>query len=477
MGIAMERTNISAFFGSMILIVLLSSCDGTQTSTKDKKLIPNFIIIYTDDQQYNGAGFNGNSIIKTPNLDKLASQSKVFTNAHVVFSLCSPSRAALLTGRYGIANGVLGLGSKLNKGEYSLAYYLKQKGYRTAHFGKWHLGQSPDELGFETYNYFKGNGTYYGRKFITANDTIFPEIHCDEYATEKAIEFLEEMFQNAEQPFFLFHCTQTPHMNGKLVWDAKPATKALYNTENMPVPVNHLDDLQGKPTYLRKVRNRTQAKKYGYPDSLAIQSHTRDYYAVISEMDGFLGKLFDKINALGLNEDTFVVFMSDNGWMLGDHGFTSKVLPYRTSTHVPLWIKGPNISSGHNNSIVTNLDIFPTILSLANQQIPENIHGLNLLPLIQGKKDWPRKYLVYEGLGTYGGGKHNISIISPSMRFIETYTDNTLETVTFQELYNMQRDSLELENLVDSANYKDIVLEMQDKISNFKSTIIKEYSK
>ena len=242
----------------------------------------------------------------------------------------------------------------------------------------------------------------------------------------------------------------------------------------MPVPPNHLDNLQGKPTYLHTVRNRTQAMKYGYPDSLAIQSHTRDYYAVISEMDRFLGKLFNKIDTLGLNENTYIIFMSDNGWMLGDHGFTSKVLPYLPSTHVPLWIKGPNISPGYDSSIVTNLDIFPTVLSLAEQIIPENIHGLSLLPLIQGKKDWTRKYLVYEGLGTYGGGKYNISIIGPSMRFIETYVDDALEAVSFQELYNLQSDPLELVNLADSVNYKDIVLEMQERISNFKSTIIKQ---
>lgn len=469
----MGKTTISTFFRSIILLLLLTTCESTRTSSKEKLTRPNFIIIYTDDQQYNGAGFNENPIIKTPNLDKMADQAMVFTNAHVAFSLCSPSRAALLTGRYGIANGVLGLGSKLNKGERSLAYYLKQEGYRTAHFGKWHLGQPPVKLDFETYNYFKGNGTYYERKFITVNDTIFPEIHCDEYATEKAIEFLEEMSQDAEKPFFLFHCTQTPHMNGELVWDAKPTSKEIYQIDDMPVPPNHLDNLQGKPTYLHTVRNRTQAMKYGYPDSLAIQSHTRDYYAVISEMDRFLGKLFNKIDTLGLNENTYIIFMSDNGWMLGDHGFTSKVLPYLPSTHVPLWIKGPNVPIGRDSSIVTNLDIFPTILSLAGSQILKNLHGESLSPLFQENVNWERKHLIYEGLGTYGGGKHNITVITPEMRYIETYTDEKLSEIKFKELYHQVTDPFELNNLADSIAHKNAVLSMQDKILNFKSSIVK----
>ncbi|MEO1012921.1 MAG: sulfatase-like hydrolase/transferase, partial [Bacteroidota bacterium] len=378
--------------------VLIWGCKEYQNEQTDKKGLPNFIIIYTDDQRYDAIGVNGNKIIMTPNLDRMAKKALRFSDAHVAFSLCSPSRAALLTGRYGSANGVLGLGSALKNGEKTLADYLRKAGYVTALSGKWHIKQAPEKLGFDFYSYFRGNGTYYGRRVINMKDTVHPEMHVDKYGVLKSIEFLE-LQEDSDKPFFLFHCPQTPHMNGELMWDAKDSTKQLYNVSNMPVPRNRLDDLESKAPYLKNVRNLTQATKYGYPDSLAIQSHVRDYYAVITELDHFLGILFDKVEELGLLESTYIIFMSDNGWMLGDHGFTSKVLPYQPSSQVPFWILGPNVGSGINHSMVSNLDVFSTIMELANLEVPENIHGKPLDRILNGEEEMVRDYFIYEGLG------------------------------------------------------------------------------
>ena len=148
-----------------------------QTQPFEKQ--PNIIVIYSDDQRQDAVSFNGNEIIITPALDKMAARGIRFTNANVVFSLCSPSRAALLTGRYGSANGVLHLDSDLNKDEITVASYLKTAGYNTAVSGKWHIGRSPAEAGFDFYTYFKGNGIYYGREINDMGNTVKPEIHCD----------------------------------------------------------------------------------------------------------------------------------------------------------------------------------------------------------------------------------------------------------------------------------------------------------
>ena len=434
---------------------------------------PNFIVIYTDDQRFDGIGVNNNEVIKTPNIDRMAKKGIQFKNANVAFSLCSPSRAALLTGRYGSSNGVLDLGSGFNIGEITLAQYLKKAGYVTALSGKWHIKQEPKSVGFDFYSYFIANGAYYNRKTINENDTIYPKEHVDLYSVKNSIKFLEQQ-HNSNKPFFLFHCPQTPHMNGNLVWDATDATKATYNVNEMPVPKNHKEILDSKPNYLKTVRNLKQAQKYGYPDSLAIQKHTRDYYAVISELDAYLGVLFDKIEKLGLMKNTYIVFMSDNGWQLGDHGFTSKVLPYEPSSHVPFWIVGPDILPKKNTSLVSNLDVLPTLLDKAKVDIPKNIHGKSLLPILNNEQEVVRDYFVYEGLGLYGGTKPNLTIITDSLRYIRTYEDRELNKINFEELYDYKNDPWEVTNFVKDESKKNIINKMDKRINRFKNRVLKD---
>jgi N-acetylglucosamine-6-sulfatase len=275
------------------------------THFKGTKKSPNLIFIYTDDQRYDALGVNGNDVIITPELDKLADEGMRFTNANVVFSLCSPSRAALLTGRYGSANGVLQLGSDLNKNEKTVAQYLKDNGYITGLSGKWHIGRSPVDAGFDFAVWFEGNGTYYGRTIYDTGKEIHPEMHCDLYCVKRSIDFIREAAAGNKQ-FFLFHNTQTPHMNGNLIWDARVETTKKYKATQMPVAKNRLDDLKAKPDYLKLSRNLSQAKVYGYPDAAAIQQHTLEYYSVITEMDGYLGLLFHELEDLGIKDNTYI---------------------------------------------------------------------------------------------------------------------------------------------------------------------------
>lgn len=393
---------------------------------------PNILIIYSDDQRQNALGANGNKVIITPELDKLSAQGIRFTNANVVFSLCSPSRAALVTGRYGSANGVLQLGSDLNPNEKTIAQYLQDDGYVTGMSGKWHIGRKPSEAGFDFSVWFEGNGAYYGRTIHDQGKTVKPGVHCDQYCVNRSVDFLKEAAKG-EKPFFLFHNTQLPHMNGQLLWDALKETKQKYNFVEMPVAKNRLDNLEGKPEYLQHVRNRTQAKVYGYPDSIAIQNHTLDYYSVITEMDQFLGQLFRSLDELGLRENTYIFFMSDNGWMLGEHGFTSKVLPYKPATQVPLFVIGPGITPRVDDHLILNIDLLPTILQISGIRVPKNIHGQSFLPILNNEKVHWRDAFVYEGLGDYGGAKPNLTVISKKYRYIITYEDVSLSGINFRE--------------------------------------------
>ncbi|MCF6358779.1 MAG: sulfatase-like hydrolase/transferase, partial [Draconibacterium sp.] len=394
-----------------------------------------------------------------------------FTNANVVFSLCSPSRAALLTGRYGSANGVLHLGSDLNDDEKTIASYLKQVGYNTAISGKWHIGREPKNAGFDFYTYFEGNGTYYEREINDMGEIVHPKIHCDEYCVNRSIDFLKNAVKK-NKPFFLFHNTQLPHMNGKLIWDAKKETLEKYNQSEMPVSKSRFDDLNNKPEYLKTVRNRTKAKDYGYPDSVAIQKHTKEYYSVITEMDDALGRLFKTIEELELLDNTYIFFMSDNGWMLGEHGFTSKVLPYSPSARVPLFVVGPDIRPGIDKNIVLNIDMAPTILKLAGISIPENIHGKSIFGLLSGKEHYFRDIFIYEGLGNYGGAKPNLTVVTKEYRYIVTYSDEKLNHIIFQELYNQKEDPDEMVNLTDNRAYQSLIEKMWKELEFHRTKIL-----
>jgi arylsulfatase A-like enzyme len=261
-------------------------------------------------------------------------------------------------------------------------------------------------------------------------------------------------------------------MNHEHKWLAQPETKAKYNQADMPVAENRLDDLSNKPEYLKTVRNLTQAKKYGYPDVDAIQSHTLDYYSVISEMDDFLGKLLSTVEELGLRENTYIFFMSDNGWMLGEHGFTSKVLPYQASTSVPLFVVGPDIKPGENNDVVLNIDFLPTILELADVQLPENIHGESVLPILQNKNVEWREHFIHEGIEGFGGIKPHLAVIGSDYRYIETYADRTLSSVNFVELYDMKKDPLEMNNLARDSSMKTVVENQKQQIERHKKEVL-----
>ncbi len=464
----MKRKFLIIILGIIVTSLLFSFC---KNQTKDSEQRPNIIFIYSDDQRQDAAGFNGNDIIITPELDRFAQKGIRFSNANVVFALCSPSRAALLTGRYGSANGVLHLDSDLNRSEKTIASCLKEAGYSTAISGKWHLGREPKNAGFDFYTYFKANGTYYGRTIFDMGEKVNAQIHCDEYCVNRSIDFLKDAALK-KQPFFLFHNTQLPHMNGKLIWDAKKETLEKYDQTEMPVSKSRFDDLDNKPEYLKSVRNKIKAKDYGYPDSIAIQKHTKEYYSVITEMDDALGRLFKTIEELGLTENTYIFFMSDNGWMLGEHGFTSKVLPYRPSSSVPLFVIGPDIKPDSNSNLVLNIDMAPTILELAGVEIPDNIHGESITGILLGKKQEYRDAFIYEGLGNYGGVKPNLTVVSEDFRYIVTYEDESLQKILFRELYNQKQDYDEMNNLINNSSYKNVIDEMQKLVNSHKAEVL-----
>ncbi len=410
---------------------------------------PNVLVILTDDQRFDAVGANGNPHIRTPNLDRLAARSVRFTNASVVMSLCSPSRAAILTGRYGSSNGVTSLGAALRAGETTFAQHLKSAGYHTGLVGKWHIAGNPEAFGFDVSCFFRSNGTYFGREVWDGGKSVRPIQHVDDYCLERSIAFLESAAGRPE-PFLLFHGTQLPHMDNRNAWPSPDEFRALYDPEKLPVPSTIKGDLAGKPPYLAGVRNRTQADKYGYVDPAVVRRHTRDYYAVVSHMDSMVGRLLDTLDRLRLRENTWIIFMSDNGWLLGEHRMTSKVLAYTDSVRVPLMIAGPGLKARTEAAVALNIDVAPTILDLAALPASPAIHGRSLVPLLRDAGSPWRAAFVYECLDSYGGTHPMLAAMTAEWSLIQTWetrADVGPTASPFVELYRRQTDRAEQYNV------------------------------
>ncbi len=430
---------------------------------------PNIVIIFTDDQQYDSYGANGRSNIQTPVLDRLAKRGVRFTNAHAALSLCSPSRAAVLTGRYGSANGVEQLNAKLREGEVSFAQDLKHSGYTTLFSGKWHLKNTPQDLGFDRACSFKGNGTYFGRKVNVEGRELNPEEHIDLYCARKSVEMIKDAAEQ-DKPFVLFHCTQLPHMDNKHTWPAAKKFNDLYTVEDMPLPANWSDSLKDKPDYMKEVRNRTQAKVYGYDKPENIRKHAKDYYAVVSEMDSFLELILKSLKENGVEDNTYVIYMSDNGWMLGDHGMTSKVLPFTTSTRVPLVIAGPGIKQGVCDTPALNLDLTATLYDIAKVEPTANLHGRSLLPMVKGEDT--NRTIVHECLGGYGGNDPFLAAINGRWLYIQTLSKSDHNKITFEELYDKDKDPAEMTNLMTSEKHLAVLKSLKAEIEQHRANVL-----
>lgn len=406
---------------------------------------PNILFIFTDDQRWDAMSCTGNEEIHTPNIDSIAARGTRFSNAFVTLSICSPSRAAALTGRYNSENGVTVVGKgTMNPGEVTFAHLLKQAGYRTGVTGKWHLGNTPADCGFDFSSTCFSNGTWYGRKFKRSDGTeVVAQGFVDDFVADESIRFVKEATEKKE-PFVLWMCTQVPHMDNRHTWPPSEDYLSHYQTDEMPLAETWQDDLRGKPDYLKTSRSRTQALSYGYDNPEAIREHNREYYASVEQVDTSIGRVLAELDRLNLRDNTWIFFMGDNGWMMGEHGFTSKVLPYEESIRVPMLVAGPKTEPGLVDELVLGIDLTASILQVAGIDRPANMHGRSVIGLVDGKdiSDW-RKDFLYEAPSPQLGSQPLWAVRNERWKYIETKTPDG----PYQELYNLEDDPLETTNL------------------------------
>jgi len=503
------------YFICIVILVLLLSCEE---KIKDKR--PNILFIMSDDHAYQAISAYSSDLTKTPNIDRIASEGIRFTNACVTNSICAPSRAVILTGKHSHLNGKIDNQVPFDTTQVTFPQILQNAGYQTAMFGKLHFGNNPK--GFDQFRILDDQGSYYAPDFFTAHEgKINVTGYTTDLITDMTIDWLEKD-RDDTKPFLLMYLHKAPHRE----WFPAPRHQAEYTSKTFKEPetlfdqfnnrgtaartaemnlVKHMNyagdskiypevmDELGIPEYMKwdksaflKEYNRmtdeereSWDKHYGpinerfkkeYPnmDETSLmhwryQRYMQDYLGCIAAVDEGVGRVLDYLEENKLDENTIVVYTSDQGFYLGEHGWFDKRFAYNESFKTPLLIKWPNvIKSGITNTqMVQNLDFAQTFLEAAGIKPPEDMQGESLLPLFKGQSEGFRDavYYHYYEYPSIHMVKRHYAIVTEEYKLIHFYND-----VDEWELYDREKDPNEIHNVFGDPAYEDVVKNMKKRL-------------
>lgn len=429
---------------------------------------PNILFIFSDDHAQHAISAYGSRVNQTPNIDRLATEGARFTNSFVTNSICTPSRATLMTGQYSHLNGVP-VFNRFDGTRDNVAKHLQAAGYHTGMIGKWHLGSDP--TGFDRWIVLPGQGSYWDPAFLVPGEKLTIQGHCTEITTELGLEWLKTRPQ--DKPFFLMLHHKAPHRS----WEPDERNQALFRDKEIPEPETLWDAYETRPAALPEnqqtvARDLTRRDlKLEAPASLVgpkrsqwlkekpmelevdgkiltgdelvkwkYQHYMRDYLACVQGVDDSVGKILDYLDETGLSKNTYVFYAADNGWYLGELGLYDKRFMYEPGLRVPLLVRGPGIEAGSTPAqFVANIDWAPTFLDLASLPVPDSMQGRSLSPLLHGEspKDW-RASLYYRYY--HDPGHHN------------TRAHYGVRTETHKLIYYWKKDAYELFDLRSDPN-------------------------
>ncbi len=388
-------------------ILILSSVWTSVHAAPERK--PNFLFIYTDDQRWDAMGVvqreQGESArfpwFKTPNLDRLAADGVRFRNAFVTLSLCAPSRAAFLTGKYNHLNGITDNNTPFPVDSVTHASLLRAAGYKTAYIGKWHMGEQRGKRpGFDFSASFVGHGKYNDCPFEIDGVSEPTTGWVDDVSTDYAIKWMKE---NRDQPFSMVVGFKSPH-SPRGGTNLPERLRNLYDGETSRlVPNSKVKAIYHGPT----------PKGGGELGGLSANSIHLDYLRHVGGADENLGRLLDTLDELGLAEDTVVVYSSDNGYYLGEHGLGDKRAIYEEGLRVPMLARYPRLFGKGQviDEMVLNIDLAPTFLDLAGVTVPKEMQGVSWKALASGQKpaDWRKSFLAeyYKRVGRHAHSRRH----------------------------------------------------------------------
>jgi arylsulfatase A-like enzyme len=442
------------------LIVILFLCESGYSEQPQKSFInrPNIIFILTDDQRWDMLGCAGNTIISTPNIDKLAEKGVRFSHAFVTTPICAASRASILTGLYERAHDFTFKKPpvKMEYTNISYPYLLKKAGYRTGFFGK--LGMNLETSLDSIFSSKKINGFPYWKE-VEGKKKYLTDLQG-----EQAIQFIRE--SGKEEPFCLSVSFSAPHADdgSKEQYFWPPSLDSLYTNVMMPVPATAKKEFyESLPDFLKGTMSRERwLWRFDTPEK--FQQMVKGYYRMITAVDETIGRITGELNKLGIAENTIIIFMSDNGYFLGDRGYADKWLMHDASIRVPLIIYDPRKSDANKkvfDQMVLNIDITPTILNFAGIPVPRQMQGKSLLPLMNTESNNWRDTIFCEHLMDEQEIPNSESIRTEKWKFIR-YPKHP----EFIELYNLIDDPWEEHNLAPQKIYRQMISHFQLQCDN-----------
>lgn len=496
------RALLYLFVGMTWLVV------GTSSSFADR---PNIIFIFTDDHCEQAlSAYDSNRII-TPNMDRIASEGMRFTRCYVTNSICGPSRAVIQTGKYSHLNGFINNGNRFNGDQQTFPKLLQKAGYQTAVIGKWHLVTTPQ--GFDYYDVLKGQGPYYNPPMITEGENGSPVTrkhtgYTTDIIIDKTLTWLKET-RDSDKPFMLMCQHKAPHRN----WMPGPKYLNWLDDVTIPEPDTLWDDYTGRTQSasrqtmtIREHLNANDLKLKGHgtmnKDQIAkwdaaygpknkafeeakgsmsekeivqwkYQRYVKDYLRCVKSVDDGIGQILDYLDESGMADNTIVIYSSDQGWYLGEHGWYDKRWMYEESLKTPLLVRWPNqVKAGSvNDDIVSNLDFASTFLDAAGVEVPEDMQGRSLVPLCQGNTpdDWRKSfyYHYYENPGPHNVARH-YGVTTGEYKLIHLYFLDG-EKIDDWELFDLKNDPNELENLIDNPDYEQVRLDLLKELDRLKT--------
>lgn len=412
---------------------------------------PNIVLILIDDLRWDAMSCAGHPWVKTPHLDRLASRGARFTNAFVTTSLCSPSRASILTGQYMHAHGVQDNFTELPPTLPTFPKLLQRSGYRTAFVGKWHMGDSAlisggkdsdsPQPGFDHWISFRGQGVYNNPLLNFNGERRKVEGYTTDILTDESVRFIER--QNKDRPFALYLSHKAVHFE----FEIAARHRALYEGQRIGPP-NSASVRDGKPQWLLRKRDESRhGLRNLYAGEFTLPELILQYMRALAAVDDSVGAVEDALERGGFRDNTLFVFVSDNGFLLGEQGLVDKRVMHDPSIRIPLLAAWPGrIPAGTvREELALNLDIAPTLIDAAGLKPPSSMQGASLLDLFGGATASWRKDFVYEYFWDWEAPH------TPGVLGLRTGTHSYMEYQgiwDLNELYDLRRDPHQIRNLL-----------------------------
>ncbi len=503
--------NLKKSIPALIFIWFTIGLVSTQAQHVQK--LPNIIFMLSDDHAYQAISAYGHGLNETPNIDRLAKEGAIFTRATVTNSICAPSRAVILTGKHSFVNGKVDNIQPFDWDQDNFAKLLQQAGYSTAMIGKIHLDGLPQ--GFDHSMVLPGQGDYYNPDFIVNGEMKRFEGYVTDITTEYALKWLEEG-RDKNKPFMLVYNQKAPHRN----WQPAPKYLTLYDDKTFTPPSTFYDDYatrgraareqemeidghadwgidfklkedpDGKPTqmlnYLKRFNEQQlkdwdaayEPKNQAFLDAklegkeLALwkyNTYIKDYLRTIKSVDDGVGELLEYLETNGLAENTIVIYTSDQGFFLGEHGWFDKRFMYEQSFRTPLLMRFPReIKPGTSiDKLVQNLDFAPTLLDYAGVKVPEDMQGESFRSLANGSSDQWRDavYYTYYEYPAVHMVKRHYGISTARYKLIHFYYD-----IDEWEMYDLEKDPEEIKNIYGDPAYATVREDLHLQLKNLRAS-------